>query len=183
MDPFNALSPEVQLKILLSIDSASLSSITRASPTMLQRYNHDRAKIEQNLLRLQEDEVHRLQEENASLRREYETLRQTASQIPNLSVPSFEEPAILREEARRLIKESAPCDVATVAKYIRWMPRGARLVCSQGYRVTYTQADHPRLEGMAPRNIEIVIGAYLSARKERGTLDPEEPIDLFFECL
>ncbi|KAG5762698.1 hypothetical protein H9Q72_009209 [Fusarium xylarioides] len=51
MDPFNSLPPEVRLQVLISLPSKfSLSSIIRASPTMLQQYLERRTHIRQSLI-------------------------------------------------------------------------------------------------------------------------------------
>ncbi|KAF5702116.1 hypothetical protein FMUND_13611 [Fusarium mundagurra] len=176
MDPFNALPPEVQLKILLSINSpSSLFSITLASPAMLQRYEQEQTQVDQNLPRLEEDESRSPQEYYTCLKREKDTLLRILRKNP-----AFEEPAILREKARRLIKESTACDLATVAKYVRWMPPGAFILCRQSAREASIPATFEIFGSRTVAEIELGLEFTLGMWKLEGTLDSEEPIDFCF---
>ncbi|KAF4958529.1 hypothetical protein FGADI_2329 [Fusarium gaditjirri] len=131
-------------------------------------------------LRAFEDEILELRKDNESLRNTIDTLRKTISEDPEMSLPAFEDPTVLREEAKRLTEEHTACDLATVAKYTRYTPLQASIVCRQPPRSTHFSAHLEAFEGKTPAEIELVIRGYLEAKKRDRTLNPEGPMDFCF---
>ncbi|PCD30402.1 hypothetical protein AU210_010084 [Fusarium oxysporum f. sp. radicis-cucumerinum] len=148
------------------------------SRTRSQKWQDDYAT--EQTLRANADKIRELQQDNLTLRKDNDTLRQTIAESPELSVPAFEDPTVLREEARRLVEEQEACDLATVAKYARYVPLYACIVCRQPPQAIDLPADSKIFEDKTPAEIELVLSGYLWAKKEYGTLDPEEPIDFCF---
>ncbi|KAF5576185.1 hypothetical protein FPCIR_12753 [Fusarium pseudocircinatum] len=107
-------------------------------------------------------------------------LRQAKSGNPDLSVPVFEDPEFLREEAKRLMEQNTPCDIATVAKYVRWMPLDACIICRQPPSVVYIPAEFELFEGKTVPEIELALDFHLGMMKHRGELVPEAPISFCF---
>ncbi|EXL47950.1 hypothetical protein FOCG_10456 [Fusarium oxysporum f. sp. radicis-lycopersici 26381] len=148
------------------------------SRTRSQKWQDDYAT--KQMLRANTDKIRELQLDNLALRKINDYLRQTIAESPELSVPAFEDPTVLREEARRLAEEQEACNLATVAKYARYVPPYACIVCRQPPQAIDLPADSEIFEDKTPAEIELVLSGYLWAKKEDGTLDPEEPIDFCF---
>ncbi|KAM5364512.1 hypothetical protein ACJA88_012950 [Fusarium oxysporum] len=148
------------------------------SRTRSQKWQDDYAT--KQMLRANTDKIRELQLDNLALRKINDYLRQTIAESPELSVPAFEDPTVLREEARRLAEEQEACNLATVAKYARYVPPYACIVCRQPPQAIDLPADSEIFEDKTPAEIELVLSGYLWAKKEDGILDPEEPIDFCF---
>ncbi|KAF5600405.1 hypothetical protein FPANT_2420 [Fusarium pseudoanthophilum] len=123
------------------------------------------------------DEIRQLREENTILRSDRQ---QTNSGNPQLSVPAFEDPTVLREEAKRLIDQHIVCDLATVAKYLRYTPPWTYIYCRQPPRCVHIPASFNVFGNKTVAEIELFLDTYLGLQKEKGRLDREEPIDFCF---
>ncbi|KAF5533452.1 hypothetical protein FMEXI_11834 [Fusarium mexicanum] len=130
-----------------------------------------------------DDENQELRQENSILRKNIETLQQTIAGNPELSAPTFEDPKVLREEAKRMTEEHTPCDLATVVKYVRYTPPWTTIVCRQPPRFVHLSASFKLFEGKTLAEIELVLGYHLDVMKEEESLDTENPIDFCFAIL
>ncbi|RBQ80147.1 hypothetical protein FVER14953_06612 [Fusarium verticillioides] len=124
-----------------------------------------------------EDEIRELREENCILRSER---KQANSGDPELSVPALEDPTVLREEAKRLTEQHIACDLATVAKYVRYTPPGTYIYCRQPPRCVIIPASFDLFGDKTPAEIELFLDLYLGVEKKKETLHQEEPIDFCF---
>ncbi|SCN96812.1 uncharacterized protein FFE2_08606 [Fusarium fujikuroi] len=156
------------------VDNSELVRSERRSQTWQDKY----AAVE--MKSAYEKMIEELQQDNSSLRLTIETLQQTISENPELSVPAFEDPKVLREEAARLTQQHLACDLATVAKYTRFTPPETRIVCRQPPRSIQIPAHSELFEGKTVDVIENVIRGYLWSQQQEGRLVPGEPMYFYF---
>jgi len=104
-------------------------------------------------------EERELRRENSDLRRENEDLRRAMAQGSDMLVPAPEESSVLRETALRLASEEVPCDLATAAKYISFMPSNTHLAC-KGLCMTFTSLIRG-FDGKTAAEAELVLQGYL----------------------
>ncbi|RKL46949.1 hypothetical protein BFJ72_g2687 [Fusarium proliferatum] len=117
-----------------------------------------------------------LRRENSVLKRENEDLRRAMAQGSDMLVPAPEDPSVLRETALRLVGEDVPCDFATVAKYISFMPSKTHLSCKGLYGSTRFMIRG--FDGKTAAEAKLVLQGYLMAHEHRFFLDG--PIEFKF---
>ncbi|KAF5585763.1 uncharacterized protein FSUBG_12352 [Fusarium subglutinans] len=191
----------------------SLNSIIRASPTMLQQYQIQRIKFPrplhvqaQNLL-LVRDHLQRWQDKTFAsplakhddyLFQQLDSLhnmllhfiqdycsKATAPYMPReyICLPTFEDPKVLREQAKRMTEEHTLCDLATMVKCVRYTLPWTTIVCRQPPRSVRIPASFKLFEGKTLAEIELVLGFYMDVMKEEESLDIENPIEFCFSTL
>ncbi|PNP79508.1 hypothetical protein FNYG_07124 [Fusarium nygamai] len=143
-----------------------------------QKWQDEYATIETK--RADDKTIRELRENYSTLRHEFEALQQAMSGNSELSVPVLEEPEVLREEAEKMIEQHTACDLATVAKYVRYLPLASCIVCRQPHHTATIPASSRLFAGKTLAEIELFLDLYLRVLDEDGTLDLEEPIDFCF---
>ncbi|KAG5757386.1 hypothetical protein H9Q70_000036 [Fusarium xylarioides] len=143
-----------------------------------QKWQDEYATIETK--RADDETIRVLREDYSTLGSEFETLQQAICGNSEVSAPVLEDPEVLREEAEKMIEQDTACDLATVAKYVRYLPLASCIVCRQPHQTATIPASSRLFAGKTLAEIELFLDLYLRVLDEDGTLDLEEPIDFCF---
>ncbi|CZR40733.1 uncharacterized protein FPRO_10321 [Fusarium proliferatum ET1] len=171
------LSREADRKILLDDVLWPYSELMR-SERRSQKWQDEYATRKRR--QADQDQILELRQQYSAVKGKYDSLRETVSGNPEASVPVFEDPEVLREELKRMIEESTPCDLATVVKYVRYAPSDTYIVCRQSPRSIDIPVDFERFEGKTMTQIEHLIRGYLWCQEEDENLVPNEQMDFCF---
>ncbi|KAG4277207.1 hypothetical protein FPRO04_07504 [Fusarium proliferatum] len=171
------LSREADRKIRLDDSLRPYSELMR-SERRSQKWQDEYATRKRR--QADQDQILELRQQYSALKGKYDSFCETVSGNPESSVPVFEDPEVLREELKRMIEESTPCDLATVVKYVRYAPPHTYIVCRQSPRFIDIPVDLERFEGKTMTQIEHLIRGYLWCQEEDESFVPNEQMDFCF---